>query len=110
MKNTFEAYGTSYSVQWNSDRYQTLHVTGNANNNTSRDANFAASPVTKLIFGDWIWHRDRNMLLVNREWHNYRGERRVNMFFADGHSEFFKFPPLYDAGATGPPDPANGWW
>jgi prepilin-type N-terminal cleavage/methylation domain-containing protein len=113
MKNTFEAYGTSYSVQWLFDRYQTLHVTGNANNNTSRDADFAASPVTKLIFGDWIWHKDRNTLLVNREWHNYRGERRVPLFFADGHSEFFKFPPLYDALGTGsplPPDPANGWW
>ncbi len=111
VQNTFEAYGTSYSVQWAHNRYQTLHVT--CTNKPSRDTDFAASPATKLIFGDFIWHRDRSVLLHssgNREWHNYLGERRVNIFFADGHSEFFRFPPLYDAGATGPPDPANGWW
>ncbi len=118
MPNCFEAYGSSYSVQWNTDRYQTLHVTGStlngaAVNTPSRDAAFGASPTTKLIFGDYIWHKDRNTLLLATEWHNYRGERRVPLFFADGHGEFFKFPPLYDALGTGsplPPDMANGWW
>ncbi|MEN9573603.1 MAG: hypothetical protein RL514_1458 [Verrucomicrobiota bacterium] len=118
MKNCYDAYGSSYSVQWNTDRYQTLHVTGSTLNgatvNTpSRDATFAASPTTKLIFGDCIWHKDRNTLLLATEWHNYRGERRVPLFFADGHGEFFKFPTLYDTLGTGsplPPDMANGWW
>ncbi len=118
MKNCYDAYGSSYSVQWNIDRYQTLHVTGTvksgaAVNVPSRDPAFAASPTTKLIFGDYIWHKDRNTLLTSTEWHNYRGERRVPLFFADGHAEFFKFPPLYDQLGTGsplPPDPANGWW
>ena len=118
MKNCYDAYGSSYSVQWNTDRYQTLHVTGSTLNGAgatspSRDAAFAASPTTKLIFGDYIWHKDRNTLLNSTLWHNYRGERRVPLFFADGHSEFFKYPPLYDALGTGsalPPDIANGWW
>ncbi len=119
MKNCYDAYGSSYSVQWNTDRYQTLHVTGSTmgGNNPmfipSRDPAFATSPTTKLIFGDYIWHKDRNTLLMATEWHNYRGERRVPLFFADGHAEFFKFPPLYDALGTAsplPPDPANGWW
>ena len=118
MRNCYDAYGSSYSVQWNTDRYQTLHITGTTKsgapvNIPSRDPAFAASPATKLIFGDYIWHKDRNTLLTSTVWHNYRGERRVPLFFADGHAEFFKFPPLYDTLGTGsplPPDPANGWW
>ncbi|MFM8471607.1 MAG: prepilin-type N-terminal cleavage/methylation domain-containing protein [Limisphaerales bacterium] len=113
MPNCYDAYGSSYSVQWNTDRYQTLHVTGATISGASRDPAFAASPVTKLIFGDYIWHKDRNTLLNSTMWHNYRGERRVPLFFADGHAEFFKFPPLYDQLGTGsplPPDSANGWW
>lgn len=113
IQNCYFAYGSSYSVQWNTDRFQTLHVTGPSASAASRDAAFAASPTTKLIFGDYIWHKDRNTLLIATEWHNYKGDRRVPLFFADGHSEFFKFPPLYDALGTGsplPPDPANGWW
>ena len=117
--NCFEAYGSSYSVQWSTDRYQTLHVTGSSLNGPlpkdipSRDAAFGASPTTKIIFGDYIWHKDRNTLALPTQWHNYLGERRVAMFFSDGHSEFFKFPPLYDTLGTGsalPPDMANGWW
>ena len=120
IPNCYEAYGTSYSVQWNIDRYQTLHVTGSTLNGApvnmpSRDADFAAAPAIKLIFGDYIWHRDRNTLLIATEWHNYRGERRVPLFFADGHGEFFKFPLVYETYGTAtpntpPPDVANGWW
>lgn len=118
IPNCYDAYGTSYSVQWNVDRYQTLHVTGSTLSGApvtipNRDSAFAASPTTKLIFGDFIWHKDRNTLLTATEWHNYRGERRVPLFFADGHAEFFKFPPLYDALGTAsplPPDMTNGWW
>ncbi len=120
IPNCYEAYGTSYSVQWNSDRYQTLHVTGNALTGPavgipSRDSAFAASPTTKLIFGDFIWHKDRNTLAQATEWHNYKGERRVPLFFADGHAEFYKFPVIYETYGvatpnTPPPDIANGWW
>lgn len=118
IKNCYEGYGSSYSVQWNIDRYQTLHVTGTvlngaAVNMPSRDAAFAASPTTKVIFGDYIWHKDRNTLALPSQWHNFVVDRRVPLFFADGHSEFFKYPALYDALGTGsalPPDPANGWW
>ncbi|MEQ2008336.1 MAG: type II secretion system protein [Limisphaerales bacterium] len=120
IKNCYYAYGSSYSVQWNTDRYQTLHVTGsvvsgNAMNIPSREAAFAASPTTKLIFGDYIWHRDRNTLALPTQWHNYLGDRRVPLFFSDGHSEFFKFPTLYETYGTATPntpapDKANGWW
>ncbi|KAF0175630.1 MAG: hypothetical protein FD161_3284 [Limisphaerales bacterium] len=120
IKNCYEGYGSSYSVQWNTDRYQTLHVTGSTVNGAgatspSREAAFAASPTTKLIFGDYIWHRDRNTLALPTQWHNYLGDRRVPLFFADGHSDFFKFPTLYETYGTAtpntpPPDVANGWW
>ncbi len=113
IQNCYFAYGSSYSVQWNTDRFQTLHVTGSTVNNTSRDAAFSASPTTKLIFGDYIWHKDRSVLALPTQWHNFAADRRINLFFADGHSEFFKFPPLYDTLGTAsplPPDPANGWW
>ena len=118
IQNCYFAYGSSYSVQFNTDRFQTLHVTGSTVSGAgatspSRDADFAASPTTKLIFGDYIWHKDRNTLALPSQWHNFVADRRVPLFFADGHAEFFKFPPLYDTLGTAsplPPDVANGWW
>ena len=111
VANCFSGYGSSYSVQWNTDRFQVRHVTGTTVANTSREQDFDGAPATKFIFGDYIWHKDRNVNAPLTFWHNYPGERRVVSSFGDGHVEFYKFPQGYDAWpATQPYDPANGVW
>jgi prepilin-type N-terminal cleavage/methylation domain-containing protein/prepilin-type processing-associated H-X9-DG protein len=118
LKNCFVSYGTSYSVQWATDRFQVRHVTGNTMNPAnlvavpSRDQDFNEGPAIKVIFGDYIWHKDRSTLNMSTEWHNYKGERRVIMFFADGHVEFYKFPQSYETFPANTPLPSvtNGWW
>ena len=111
VASCFLGYGSSYSVQWNTDRFQVRHVTGTTIANTSRESDFNGAPDRKYIFGDYIWHKDRNVLAPKNVWHNYVGERRVVSFFGDGHVEFYRFPSGYDTWpATQPYDPANGVW
>ena len=111
VASCFFGYGNSYSVQWNLDRFQVRHVTGTTIANTSRESDFSGAPDKQFIFGDYIWHKDRNVLAQKTWWHNYVGERRVVSFFADGHVEFYKFPNGYDTWpATQTYDPANGVW
>ena len=111
VASCFEGYGNSYSVQWNLDRFQVQHVTATTLAAASREADFQISPATKWIFGDYIWHKDRNVLARKTAWHNYLGERRVVGFFADGHADFYKFPNGYDTWpATQAPDFSQGIW
>ena len=111
VANCFWGYGSSYSIQWNTDRFQVRHVTGTSLAATSREADFNIAPATKFVFGDYIWHKDRNVLAKKTEWHNYRGERRVVSFFADGHVEFYKFPNGYDSWPVSQaPDYTQGIW
>ena len=111
VANCFFGYGSSYSVQWNTDRFQVRHVTGTTIAATSRESDFNGAPATKFVFGDYIWHKDRSVLAQKTWWHNYVGERRVVSFFGDGHVEFYRFPTGYDTWpAAQPYDPANGVW
>jgi prepilin-type N-terminal cleavage/methylation domain-containing protein/prepilin-type processing-associated H-X9-DG protein len=118
LKNCFVSYGTSYSVQWATDRFQVQHITGSTMSTAnkvlvpSRDPDFASSTANKIVFGDYIWHKDRSLLNMSTEWHNYLGDRRVMMFFADGHAEFYQFPQTYEVFAANVPAPSvtNGWW
>ena len=76
------------------------------------EAELAQSASTKILMGDWIWHKDRSVLVKKNQWHNYNAEKRVMFAFGDGHSEFFKFPDVWLTWATTvpAPDPANGFW
>ncbi len=97
--NCFECYGTSYLVQWNSDSFGIMHVTGNFNGSSGtrplktsqlRDA------TTKFVLGDWNFHPNRPLTQPRTLWHDAHGQRRQNMLFADGHVENFAFPASYD--------------
>ena len=111
VANCFYGYGSSYSVQWNTDRFQVRHVTATTLAATSREQDFDGAPVTKFIFGDYIWHKDRNVNAQKTFWHNYPGERRVVSSFGDGHVEFYKFPTGYDLWPNSQPyNQANGVW
>ncbi len=114
VDNCYWAWGASYSDQWNTDRYQIRRVTGvdMVNNLPMNEGELAQSPSTKILMGDWIWHKDRSVLVLKNQWHNYNAEKRVMFMFGDGHSEFYRFPDIWLTwGTTTPaPDPLNGFW
>ena len=116
VENCYFAWGSSYSDQWNTDRYQIRRVTGAdmANNKPMNEAELAQSPSTKFLMSDWIWHKDRGVLVKKNQWHNYSTEKRTMVIFGDGHSEFYKFPDIWlqwDLVIAGPAyDVANGFW
>ena len=73
-------------------------------------AKVALRPTTKVIQGDWPWagNRDRNDL--KSVWHKYKGQRRENMLFGDGHVEFYRFPLTFDREDSLQPDINYHWW
>lgn len=86
VDNCYNAWGNSYSCQWAinnanpalSDRFQIRRVTG-INMTTFpplNDVELGLSASTKLLIGDWIWHKDRSPLVKKGQWHNYTAERR----------------------------------
>jgi prepilin-type N-terminal cleavage/methylation domain-containing protein len=119
VENCYDSFGTSYSVQFNTDRFQIRRVTGaNMLPATApiNEAEVALAATTKLIVGDWIWHKDRSPLVKKGQWHNYTSQRRFMFAFGDGHAEFFKFPDDYgDQSASKWPTTraysiTNGFW
>ena len=72
----------------------------------------AVHPSNKLLEGDWLWWADRDKNDPWSQWHNYRGQYRMNVLFGDGHTEFFQFPKqTYQWNYTGPaPDWNFTWW
>ena len=116
VDNCYFAWGNSYSDQWNTDRYQIRRVTGSdmVNNKPMNETELAQSPATKFLMSDWIWHKDRGVLVKKNQWHNYSAEKRTMVSFGDGHAEFYKFPAIWlqwDLVIAGPAyDVANGFW
>ena len=122
VESCYFAWGNSYSCQWagggaNNDRFQIRRVTGAnmAANIPINDSEVALSAGTKMLIGDWIWHKDRSPLVKKGQWHNYTADRRFMFAFGDGHAEFFKFPLDYGDRAVAWPDArpysiTNGFW
>ena len=117
-KNCFIEYGNSYVPQHSVDSWRTLHVTGEAyypgtpNGTPVKASEVSRSPVNKIIQGDWEW--ENNAYDINDPkswWHNYKGQRRQNMLFGDGHVVFFKFPDqIVNWVFSPPPDRGYLWW
>jgi len=116
--NCFSNYGNSYVTQLDVDSWRTAHVAADTDPSMSsgavpiKAATVAASPSNKILQGDWEW--ENNAYNVNNPeawWHNYRGQRRQNMLFADGHVEFFQFPnEIVDWTYSPAPDATYLWW
>lgn len=117
-KNCFIEYGNSYVTQHNVDSWRTAHVTADIDPAWAgaakpiRQATVARSPVNKIIQGDWQWENNGyNPDDSKSWWHNYKGQRRFNMLFADGHVVFFRFPDeIKNWVSSPPPDPNFLWW
>jgi prepilin-type N-terminal cleavage/methylation domain-containing protein/prepilin-type processing-associated H-X9-DG protein len=117
-KNCFQEYGSSYVTQHTADSWRTTHVTADSDPSYAAGAKpikgseVARSPANKNIQGDWEW--ENNGYDVNDPkswWHNYRGQRRQNMLYGDGHVAFYKFPNEIAQWIFSPqPDPNFLWW
>ncbi len=111
-KKCFDAYGTSYLVQWNSDAFGVARITSPNAATVARTSTYTRSVSTKVLFGDWNWHANRAVNVASGQWHNYGGRNRYNIGFLDGHSEFFEFPTGYSslpAGTAPDPDVRTYW-
>jgi prepilin-type N-terminal cleavage/methylation domain-containing protein/prepilin-type processing-associated H-X9-DG protein len=118
IHSCYDGWGNSYLTVWSVETLRVKHVTGDSTRPGSKEgtpiktSEIARSPSNKLIQGDWIWWADRDKNDPWSQWHNYKGEYRMNVLFGDGHTEHFKFPTTaYQWNYTGPaPDPNFKWW
>ncbi len=112
VRTCFEAYGTSYLVQWVGDNFRVKNVTGDSLNSASKPLKESAvvKATNKILQGDWPWHGNRPLYDSRTQWHR-GGKRSYNMLFADGHAEFFTFPDQVKDWVSSPaPDPNYLWW
>ena len=110
-KNCFVEYGNSYCTQWSVDSWGVKHVTGSAAGGSAapiKSLEVAKYPSTKIIQGDWIWENAGFNPASNPPWHNYKGQRRYNMLFGDGHVDFFRFPITINV--NDPVNVTNAYW
>jgi prepilin-type N-terminal cleavage/methylation domain-containing protein len=117
-KNNFLDYGNSYNAQFQHDSFRVRHVLGDLIQAKGsyewtpiKTSEIALSPVNKIILGDNPWHANRTDNNPKDMWHNYKGQRRENMLFGDGHVEFYKFPRETPGWIWSPaPDKSFRWW
>jgi prepilin-type N-terminal cleavage/methylation domain-containing protein/prepilin-type processing-associated H-X9-DG protein len=112
--NCFIEFGNSYGPQWRDDSFCTQHVCGDASNPENipiKSADVARKPATKIIQGEWNWHGEHSVALMSGVWHNFKGQRKFNMLFGDGHVLFYAFPANMPSWEWTPvPDPNFLWW
>jgi len=92
VKNCYERYGSSYLVEFSMDAFGVKKVTDAIGGSPIKESEVARKPTTKIIMGDWIWHPNRPLDLPESTWHNFKGQRRLNMLYGDGHVENSKLP------------------
>jgi prepilin-type processing-associated H-X9-DG protein len=103
----FEQYGTSYSIQWNADRYGVGPITSSTVPSKAED--FHNAPSTKFVLADWPWHGDRRLAFEGTRWHSDVA-RRFNTLFSDGHAEYFDFTIFMESMGPRRSDPSFRWW
>ena len=116
-KNNFRDYGNSYNAQFQHDSFRVRHVNGDLMQqkgsyewSSIKTSEIGLSAVNKIILGDNPWHANRSDVNPKDLWHNYKGQRRENMLFGDGHVEFYKFPKEIAEWLGTPPDKNFLWW
>ena len=117
--NCFRDYGNSYVPEHDVDAWRVQHVTADTEPSYSNGAIPITTPqllrgvANKVIQGDWEWENQSYNLntAASTWWHNYQGQRRFNMLFADGHVEFFQFPADTSSHQFSPvPSPGFLYW
>ncbi len=112
VNNCWIAWGNSYLVEWGYDDFGVAAVTGSKGKYVAPTQPIKASrvgmhPATKIILGDWPWQENRSATTPANIWHDYKGQRRENVLFGDGHSEHYQFPANL---VTSAPDPNYIFW
>ena len=125
FKTAWELSGNSYRTQWGYNSFRILHVTGDSGSADPRTrpittAQISRSPVNKIVLGENPFHGNRLSSDSKSVWHNYKGKRGYNMFFGDGHGEFYRFSKEMDDPAIAVftyspsefsfPDAKFSWW
>ena len=120
VKNCYESYGNSYAPEWSMDVYATKHTCGDSDTTRTppwsyeaksmKVSEVAIKPVTKILQAEVTWHPHRNMEDPRTWWHNYKGQRRNQVLFGDGHVEYYRWPQGFAGMAGQTPDPAWLWW
>jgi hypothetical protein len=125
-KTSWEATGNSYRTQWQVNSFRTRHVTAQSGQTSIKpitSSMISRSPFNKLMVGDVPWHGNRPAADGKSVWHNFKGQRRHNIGWGDGHAEFWRFSKEMDDQAlwtifvddndsTHPmrPKPEFQWW
>jgi prepilin-type N-terminal cleavage/methylation domain-containing protein len=117
-KNNFLDYGNSYNAQFQHDSFRVRHILGDLLRakgtyewSSIKSSEIALSSANKIILGDNPWHANRSDVHPKDLWHNYKGQRRENMLFGDGHVELYKFPKEMPGWIWEPtPDRSFRWW
>ncbi|HWX20770.1 MAG TPA: prepilin-type N-terminal cleavage/methylation domain-containing protein [Candidatus Binatia bacterium] len=109
VNNCYDRYGNSYLVEWGIDAFGVQKVTDdNVFGVPIKDSLVARKPTGKILMGDWIWHPNRPLNLPQSVWHNYKGQRRLNILYGDGHVAVSKLPVTMDVNQ--PVDMNFTWW
>ena len=109
VNNCYERYGNSYLVEWGIDAFGVQKVTDDGVLGVPiKDSLIARKPTTKILMGDWIWHPNRPLNLPQSVWHNYKGQRRLNMLYGDGHVALSKLPATMNVNQS--VDLNFTWW
>ncbi len=112
VKKCFDSYGTSYLVEWDVSAFGVGQVTSATVGNGKRTTEYSRAVDRKILFGDWNWMPNRVATVAAGQWHNTYNQKRSNMAFADGHSDYFEFPanyPTYTAAVVPDPDLRPFW-
>jgi prepilin-type N-terminal cleavage/methylation domain-containing protein len=91
----WETSGNSYRTQWQVNTFRTRHVTATLGYSIVLPMNeglLSLGPENKIILGDVPWHGNRSAADGKSSWHSYKGQRRHNIGWGDGHTEFWRFP------------------
>jgi len=120
----YEAFGTSYFVQWGNSFYGVRYVTANpqeVNKYVTADPDIPHTPmrfgnmkndVHKIIMGDWNWQPNRPVTEANTLWHKRvtsgNKTRQMPMLFADGHVDDYAFPEWWERQQGNPVDAITG--
>jgi prepilin-type N-terminal cleavage/methylation domain-containing protein/prepilin-type processing-associated H-X9-DG protein len=119
IRTCYDGWGNSYLTPWSVDAVRVKHLTGDSladpfspEAKPMKVSEVARSPFNKIMQGDWPFWVERDKNDPMSQWHNYKGQNKMNLLFGDGHVTFFQFPkdaPLWGYG--GPtPEPKFTWW
>jgi prepilin-type N-terminal cleavage/methylation domain-containing protein len=54
----------------------------------------------KIVIGDWPWPPNRDLRDPRNQWHNHGEKRAFCLGFAEGHVQYFTFPPDFGTGPS----------